>query len=68
MSFSKFGQIEELTEGELKEELLALKKQLFDLRVQQSTRQKIKPHLFTHIKHRISQLRFRMHNKPTDKV
>ena len=68
MSFSKFDELEEVLETELKEELLTLKKQLFELRVQQATRQKIKPHLFTHIKHRIAQIQFYIHQKSTNKV
>jgi large subunit ribosomal protein L29 len=67
MSLSKFDEIKNLSKTELTEELLTLKKQLFDLRIKKSTRQEIKPHLFKHIKHRISQINYFINTKEINK-
>jgi large subunit ribosomal protein L29 len=56
MSLSKVSEIRELSDEKLSEEILAVKKQLFQLRLQKATRQLNKPHLFKHANHRLSQL------------
>jgi len=44
-------------EGEaLSAEILSVKRELFQLRLEQATRQLEKPHLFKHAKHRLAQL------------
>ncbi|MCS6960358.1 MAG: 50S ribosomal protein L29 [Pseudanabaenaceae cyanobacterium SKYGB_i_bin29] len=44
-------------EGEaLAAEILKVKRELFNLRLRQATRQPVKPHEFTHLKHRLAQL------------
>ena len=44
-------------EGEdLAAEIIAVKRELFQLRLEQATRQLEKPHLFKHAKHRLAQL------------
>ena len=44
-------------EGEaLSDEILAVKRELFQLRLEQATRRLEKPHLFKHAKHRLAQL------------
>ncbi|XTZ11757.1 MAG: 50S ribosomal protein L29, partial [cyanobacterium endosymbiont of Rhopalodia inflata] len=41
---------------ELVDEILAAKRQLFNLRFQQATRRLEKPHEFKHVRHRLAQL------------
>jgi large subunit ribosomal protein L29 len=45
-----------LSDEELAEEILAVKRQLFQLRLEKATRRLEKPHLFKHAKHRLAQL------------
>jgi large subunit ribosomal protein L29 len=56
MSFSKIKDILSLTDEEIRKEILLGKKQLFELRLKQGTRQSFKSHSFGHIKHRLGQL------------
>ena len=56
MKFSKIKDILILTTEELDNEILMGKKQLFNLRLSQATRQAFKSHTFRFIKHRIGQL------------
>jgi large subunit ribosomal protein L29 len=56
MNFPKIEEIKNLTSEELKNEILSLEKQLFDLRFKKATRKPFKPHLFKHTKHRLAQL------------
>jgi large subunit ribosomal protein L29 len=56
MSFSKIKEVLILSDDELSKEILLGKKQLFDLRLRQGTRQSFKSHSFRHIKHRLGQL------------
>lgn len=58
MIFSKFEELKTLSILELDNELLNLRKEILNLKIQQATFRKIKPHLFKHIKHRISQIMF----------
>ena len=48
--------LEDLTNKMIKNEIVAVKKQLFQLRLQKATRQLEKPHQFKHARHRLSQL------------
>ncbi|AFZ04265.1 50S ribosomal protein L29 [Calothrix sp. PCC 6303] len=56
MSLSKIADARELSDEQLAEEVLALKKQLFQLRLQKATRQLDKSHQFRHARHRLAQL------------
>jgi large subunit ribosomal protein L29 len=56
MSLPKISEARELTDEKLSEEIVAVKKQLFQLRLQKATRQLEKPHQFTHARHRLAQL------------
>lgn len=56
MPFPKIEEARKLNDGELAEEILAAKRQLFDLRLQQATRRLEKPHEFKHTRHRLAQL------------
>ena len=56
MPLPKISEARELTDEKLVEEIFAVKKQLFQLRLQNATRQLDKPHQFKHARHRLSQL------------
>ncbi|MGB3613136.1 MAG: 50S ribosomal protein L29 [Elainellaceae cyanobacterium] len=56
MPLSKVSEIRELTDQEISDDILSVKKQLFDLRFQKGTRRLEKPHQFKHLQHRLSQL------------
>ncbi len=56
MPLSKASEVRELTDQEIGDEILSLKKQLFDLRFQKGTRRLETPHQFKHIRHRLAQL------------
>ncbi|MBF2008501.1 50S ribosomal protein L29 [Chlorogloeopsis fritschii PCC 9212] len=56
MPLPKISEARELTDEQLAEEILAVKKQLFQLRLQKATRQLEKPHQFRHARHRLAQL------------
>ena len=56
MSLPKIGEIVELEKNELKNEILAIKKELLQLRIKRAVKEPIKPHQFRHAKHRLRQL------------
>ena len=56
MALPKIEEARKLSDEELAEEILAVKRELFQLRLEQATRRLEKPHLFKHTKHRLSQL------------
>jgi large subunit ribosomal protein L29 len=56
MALSKIEEARKLSEKELDDEIVAAKRQLFELRLQQATRRLEKPHQFKHLKHRLAQL------------
>ncbi|NMG18097.1 50S ribosomal protein L29 [Brasilonema bromeliae] len=56
MPLPKISEARVLTDEQLGQEIIAVKKQLFQLRLQQATRQLDKPHLFRHARHRLAQL------------
>ena len=56
MPLPKIQDARNLSDEELAEQIIALKKQLFQLRLQKATRQLDKPHQFKHTKHRLAQL------------
>jgi large subunit ribosomal protein L29 len=56
MSLSKIADARELSDEQLTQEVLAVKKQLFQLRLQKATRQLEKSHQFRHARHRLAQL------------
>jgi large subunit ribosomal protein L29 len=56
MSLSKIKEVLAIETDQLDKEILDVKKQLFELRLRQSTRQSFKPHSFRHLKHRLGQL------------
>lgn len=56
MALPKIEEARKLSDAELGEAILATKRELFDLRFKQATRQEVKPHQFRHANHRLSQL------------
>ena len=56
MPLPKISEARELTDEKLAEEIVAVKRQLFQLRLQKATRQLDKPHQFKHARHRLAQL------------
>ncbi len=56
MPLPKISEARDLSDQELAAQIIAVKKQLFQLRLQKATRQLDKPHQFKHAKHRLAQL------------
>nr|NP_053916.1 ribosomal protein L29 [Porphyra purpurea]P51306.1 RecName: Full=Large ribosomal subunit protein uL29c; AltName: Full=50S ribosomal protein L29, chloroplastic [Porphyra purpurea]AAC08192.1 50S ribosomal protein L29 [Porphyra purpurea] len=56
MTLPKILDVIQMDDSSLSEEIIAIKRQLFDLRLKRATRQDFKPHLFKHSKHRLAQL------------
>lgn len=56
MPLPKIEDARNLNDAQLADEILAAKRQLFELRMQQATRRLEKPHQFKHAKHRLAQL------------
>ncbi|MBE9008801.1 50S ribosomal protein L29 [Pseudanabaenaceae cyanobacterium LEGE 13415] len=56
MALPKIADARSLGDEDLSEQILSTKKELFQLRMQQGTRQLDKPHQFKHLKHRLAQL------------
>jgi large subunit ribosomal protein L29 len=56
MALPKIQEVRDMSDSEIADQILAVKKELFQLRMQQGTRQLEKPHLFKHAKHRLAQL------------
>lgn len=60
MTLPKYTDLNSLASlDEIDQEIFKFQKQLFDLRIQKSRRQIKKPHLFTHLKRTIAQLKFK---------
>lgn len=56
MPMPKMSEIRSLSPAEISAEILSVKKELFELRLQQATRQLTKPHQIKLAKHRLGQL------------
>jgi large subunit ribosomal protein L29 len=56
MALPKIEDARKLKGDDLAAEILAVKRELFQLRLEQATRRLEKPHLFKHAKHRLAQL------------
>lgn len=56
MPLPKIEDARNLTDGELQEQIVAVKRELFQLRFQKGTRQLEKSHQFKHARHRLAQL------------
>jgi large subunit ribosomal protein L29 len=56
MAFLPLSDLKSFDNETLTKEIIATKKQLFELRLKKATRQSFKPHLFKHNKRKIAQL------------
>mgnify|MGYP003571955024 CR=1 FL=1 len=56
MAFPKISEVRALKDEEIADEIVAVKRQLFELRLQKATRRLEKTHEFIHTKHRLAQL------------
>jgi len=56
MALPKIDEIRQLSDQEIDEQIIEVKKQLFELRFQKGTRRLEKPHQFKHNRHRLAQL------------
>ncbi|XFA74107.1 50S ribosomal protein L29 [Thermosynechococcaceae cyanobacterium Okahandja] len=56
MALTKFKDLQQLSEQEVSDRIVAIKKELFDLRFKKATRQEVKPHQFKHLRHELAQL------------
>jgi large subunit ribosomal protein L29 len=56
MPLPKISDVRGLSDQELAEQIVALKRQLFELRLQKATRRLEKFHLFKHTRHHLAQL------------
>ena len=56
MAFLPLNDLKSFDNETLTKEIVATKKQLFELRLKKATRQSFKPHLFKHSKRKIAQL------------
>lgn len=56
MPLPKFEDVRNLSDEELNDQIVATKKELFQLRFQKATRQLEKSHQFKHLRHRLAQL------------
>jgi large subunit ribosomal protein L29 len=56
MALPKIAEVRQMSEQELADEIVAIKRQLFELRMKRATSQAFKPHEFKHKKHRLAQL------------
>lgn len=65
MPLPKIAEARNLSDAELAEQIVAVKKQLFQLRLQKATRQLDKSHQFKHTRHRLAQLLTVEHERKT---
>jgi large subunit ribosomal protein L29 len=56
MSLPKIKESRDLSDAEIAEQILAVKRQLMELRLFQATGRMEQPHLFKHARHRLAQL------------
>jgi large subunit ribosomal protein L29 len=56
MALPKIADLRSLTDEQIAAEILATKRQLFELRLQQATRRLEKTHEFKHNRHKLAQL------------
>ena len=60
MSLPKYKELDSLMNVvDIDKEIFLLQKNLFYLKLKKFTSQNVKPHLFTHTKHRLAQLQFK---------
>ena len=65
MALPKIADIRSLTDEEIADEIVAVKRSLFDLRLRQATRRLDKTHEFKHNRHKLAQLLTVEHQRKT---
>jgi large subunit ribosomal protein L29 len=68
MALPKIADVISLTDEELAAEIVAVKRNLFDLRLRQATRRLEKTHEFKHNRHKLAQLLTVEHQRKTAQV
>jgi large subunit ribosomal protein L29 len=68
MALPKIAEVTILTDEELAAEIIAVKRNLFDLRLRQATRRLDKTHQFKHNRHKLAQLLTVEHQRKTAQV
>ena len=68
MALPKIAEVTSLTDEELAAEIIAVKRNLFDLRLRQATRRLEKTHEFKHNRHKLAQLLTVEHQRKTAQV
>src|ERR671933_213265 len=63
MPLPKIEDARQMSNDELADAILAAKRELFELRLQQATRRLEKPHQFKHVRHRIAQMMTVIHER-----
>lgn len=66
MALTKMSELRDLSSEEIESEIQRLKRELFDLRFQQATRQTVNSHEFKQKRHTIGQLMTLKHERSTD--
>lgn len=56
MSLTKVSEVRSLSLAEIREEIISVKRELFDLNFKKATKQSFKSHLFKHTRRRLAQL------------
>lgn len=56
MAFPEISEVRNLSDEEIGDQIVTVKRELFELRLQKATRRLEKTHLFKHKKHRLAQL------------
>jgi large subunit ribosomal protein L29 len=68
MALPKIAEIRSLTDDQIAAEIVAVKRNLFDLRLRQATRRLEKTHEFKHNRHKLAQLLTVEHQRKTAQV
>jgi large subunit ribosomal protein L29 len=68
MALPKIAEVTSLTDEEIAAQIVAVKRNLFDLRLRQATRRLDKTHEFKHNRHKLAQLLTVEHQRKTAKV
>jgi large subunit ribosomal protein L29 len=68
MALPKIADVRSLNDEELAAEIIAVKRNLFDLRLRQATRRLEKTHEFKHNRHKLAQLLTVEHQRKTAQV
>nr|YP_009296925.1 ribosomal protein L29 [Bangiopsis subsimplex]AOM66268.1 ribosomal protein L29 [Bangiopsis subsimplex]ARO90370.1 50S ribosomal protein L29 [Bangiopsis subsimplex] len=68
MALPDIKEVRNLSLAEIQNEIVLIKRQLFDLQFKKATKQNVKTHLFKHTRHRLAQLKFVQHEYQINKL